>query len=132
MLSQPFRPAFTTIDGPGEHIPDFLAVTHSGSWLIDVRPGDRIKAEDGVRFAAAAEVAPSCEWRYFRLHQLSGRGSLMTSSRTRESAKSRKSTIWPSRMRRIWMDVAANDRPVVVRVPFVRISTITTSASWVW
>jgi hypothetical protein len=30
------------------------------------------------------------------------------------------------------MDVAANDWPVVVRVPFVRISTITTSGSWVW
>ncbi len=68
----------------------------------------------------------------FRLHQLSGRGSPITSSRPRESAKSRKSTIWPSRIRRIWMDVAANDRPVVVRVPFVRSSTITTSGSWVW
>ena len=30
------------------------------------------------------------------------------------------------------MDVTVNDRPVVVRVPFVRISTITTSGSWVW
>ena len=69
---------------------------------------------------------------HFRLHQLSGRGSLITYSRTRGLAKSRKRTIWPSRMRRIWMDVAANDWPVVVRVPFVRISTITTSGSWVW
>jgi hypothetical protein len=29
------------------------------------------------------------------------------------------------------MDVAVNDRPVVVTVPFVRVSTITTSGSWV-
>lgn len=64
VLSQPFRLAFATIDGPGEHIPDFLAVMRSGSWLIDVRPDGRIKAEDRVRFAAAAEVALSCGWRY--------------------------------------------------------------------
>ncbi|MBF8190015.1 TnsA-like heteromeric transposase endonuclease subunit [Nonomuraea sp. K274] len=64
VLAQPFRLAFSTIDGLGEHIPDFLAVTRSGSWLIDVRPGGRIKAEDRVRFAAAAEVALSCGWRY--------------------------------------------------------------------
>jgi hypothetical protein len=64
VLSQPFRLAFTSIDGPGEHIPDFLATTRSGTWLIDVRPGARIKTEDGVRFAAAAEVALSCGWRY--------------------------------------------------------------------
>jgi hypothetical protein len=30
------------------------------------------------------------------------------------------------------MDVAVNDRPVVVTVAFVRISTITTSGSRVW
>lgn len=49
---------------PGDHIPDFLAVTRGGSWLIDVRPGEQIKAEDRVRFAAAAEIALSCGWRY--------------------------------------------------------------------
>jgi hypothetical protein len=64
VLSQPFRLTFETAIGPGEHIPDFLAVTRAGSWLIDVRPGERIKAEDRVRFAAAAEVALSCGWRY--------------------------------------------------------------------
>ncbi|MEV1178109.1 hypothetical protein [Nonomuraea sp. NPDC049784] len=64
VLSQPFRLAFNTIDGAGEHIPDFLAVTRSNSWLIDVRPGGRIKAEDRIRFAAAAEIALSCGWRY--------------------------------------------------------------------
>jgi hypothetical protein len=55
---------FETAIGPGDHIPDFLAVTRAGSWLIDVRPGERIKAEDRVRFEAAAEVALSCGWRY--------------------------------------------------------------------
>lgn len=64
VLSQPFRLTFTAADGPGEHTPDFLAVTRSGVWLIDVRPRERIKAEDRIRFAAAAEVALSCGWRY--------------------------------------------------------------------
>jgi hypothetical protein len=64
VLSQPFRLAFTADDGPGEHTPDFLAVTRGGAWLVDVRPGERIKAEDRIRFAAAAEVALSCGWRY--------------------------------------------------------------------
>ena len=64
VLSQPFRLTFTSTDGPGDHVPDFLAVTRGGPWLIDVRPGERIKAEDRVRFAAAAEIALSCGWRY--------------------------------------------------------------------
>lgn len=64
VLSQPFRLIFETATGPGAHIPDFLAVTRAGSWLIDVRPGQRIKAEDRSRFTAAAEVALSCGWRY--------------------------------------------------------------------
>jgi hypothetical protein len=51
VLSQPLRLTFETAIGPGDHIPDFLAVTRAGSWLIDVRPGERIKAEDRVRFA---------------------------------------------------------------------------------
>jgi hypothetical protein len=64
VLSQPFRLAFTTSGGSGEHTPDFLAVTGDRTWLIDVRPGERIGEEDLVRFAAAAEVALSCGWRY--------------------------------------------------------------------
>jgi hypothetical protein len=64
VLSQPFRLAFTAAGGPGEHTPDFLALTRNGVWLIDVRPGDRIGEEDRVRFAAAAEVALWCGWRY--------------------------------------------------------------------
>lgn len=64
LLTQPFRLRFGTGDGFGEHIPDVLVLTGSGVWLIDVRPAGRIKEEDVVRFAAAAEAAASCGWRY--------------------------------------------------------------------
>lgn len=64
VLSQPFRLVFTAAGRPGQHTPDFLAVTRDGVWLIDVRPGARIGEEDRVRFAAAAEAALSCGWRY--------------------------------------------------------------------
>jgi hypothetical protein len=47
-----------------EHIPDFLAVTRSGTWLIDVRPEPRIRGKDAESFAAAAEAALACGWRY--------------------------------------------------------------------
>lgn len=64
LLGQPFRLSFATSSGGGDHIPDFLAVTRDGTWLIDVRPAGRIAGEDAVRFAAAAEAALSCGWRY--------------------------------------------------------------------
>jgi hypothetical protein len=64
VLSQPFALTFTTRTGVGEHTPDFLAVTRQGRWLIDVRPAGRIRPEDRVRFAAAAEAALVCGWRY--------------------------------------------------------------------
>jgi hypothetical protein len=64
VLSQPFRLRFTTGDGWREHIPDFLALTGSGGWLIDVRPGERVEDEDRVCFAAAHEAALACGWRY--------------------------------------------------------------------
>ncbi|MGH3736538.1 MAG: TnsA-like heteromeric transposase endonuclease subunit [Micromonosporaceae bacterium] len=64
VLSQPFRLRFATVDGWREHTPDFLAVTDAGTWVIDVRPGDRIGEDDRVGFAATGEVALSCGWRY--------------------------------------------------------------------
>ncbi len=64
VVCQPFRLRFATADGPAEHIPDVLAVTAGGTWLIDVRPSDRIGEDDRVKFAASAEAALACGWRY--------------------------------------------------------------------
>jgi hypothetical protein len=51
--------------GAREHTPDFLAVTlDGGRWLLDVRPAGRIEAADRVKFAASAEAALACGWRY--------------------------------------------------------------------
>ncbi len=49
---------------PGLQTPDFLAVTGEGTWLLDVRPADRIEAADRVKFAASAEAALACGWQY--------------------------------------------------------------------
>jgi hypothetical protein len=64
VVSQPFRLRFATPGGAGEHIPDVLAVTADGTWLFDVRPAARVGDEDRVKFAAAAELALACGWRY--------------------------------------------------------------------
>ena len=64
VICQPFRLRFTTAEGAGEHIPDVLAVAGGGTWLIDVRPAARIGEADRVKFAASAEAALACGWRY--------------------------------------------------------------------
>jgi len=64
VVSQPHRMRFESVSGPREHTPDFLAVTGEGTWLIDVRPADRVMAADQVKFAASAEAALACGWRY--------------------------------------------------------------------
>lgn len=64
VVAQPFRLRFVTRAGSAEHIPDFLAVTGMGGLLVDVRPAGRIGEDDRVRFAAAAECAVTCGWRY--------------------------------------------------------------------
>jgi hypothetical protein len=64
VVSQPLRLTFTTTSGPGSHIPDFLVVTRSGTWLVDVRPADRISDEDRIKFAASAEIVLVCGWQY--------------------------------------------------------------------
>jgi hypothetical protein len=65
VVSQPLLLRFTTASGRRrEHTPDFLAVTRSGTWLIDVRPELRIEDKDRESFAAAAEAALACGWRY--------------------------------------------------------------------
>ena len=65
VVSQPLLLRFTTTSGKTrEHTPDFLAVTRSGTWLIDVRPEPRIEGKDAESFAAAAEAALACGWQY--------------------------------------------------------------------
>lgn len=64
VLSQPMRLRFIAEDGPREHIPDFLAYTGAGVWLIDVRPAGRIKARDETAFAASEQVALLLGWGY--------------------------------------------------------------------
>ena len=64
VVSQPLRLRFAATGTSREHTPDFLAVTRSGAWLIDVRPELLIRDEDRQSFAAAAELAVACGWRY--------------------------------------------------------------------
>lgn len=63
-LCQPFRLRFLSGGKVIRHTPDFLLVTESGLFLIDVRPAGRIKPEDALKFAAAAEAALSAGWQY--------------------------------------------------------------------
>ncbi|MFG2716622.1 TnsA-like heteromeric transposase endonuclease subunit [Streptomyces goshikiensis] len=64
VLPQPMRLRFEHAEGSAEHIPDFLAFTEGGCWLLDVRPGGLIRDLDALKFAAAAETATACGWRY--------------------------------------------------------------------
>jgi len=65
VLAQSHRLRFrTSSGGTVVHIPDFLVVTRHGTWLIDVRPAGRVGADDLVKFAASAETALVCGWRY--------------------------------------------------------------------
>ncbi|MBZ3901459.1 TnsA-like heteromeric transposase endonuclease subunit [Streptomyces scabiei] len=63
-LCQPFRLRFLSEGKAIRHTPDFLLVTESGLFLIDVRPANRIKPEDALKFAATAEAALSAGWQY--------------------------------------------------------------------
>lgn len=64
VLSQPFTLRYGAKGRSRTHVPDILAATPEGMWLIDVRPAAQIKEEDRVAFAAAAEAALACGWRY--------------------------------------------------------------------
>jgi hypothetical protein len=73
VIPQPLRLIYTTADGSRRsHIPDFLALASSGFRLIDVRPHRRISPEDLQQFAAAAEAALACGWRYTLAAQCRG------------------------------------------------------------
>lgn len=64
VVSQPLKISFDAGGKRRHHTPDYLAVTHHGVWLIDVRPEALIEEGDRESFAAAAEVAVACGWRY--------------------------------------------------------------------
>lgn len=64
VVSQPLKLRFWAGGKRREHTPDYLAVTRTGVWLVDVRPEHLIKDEDAESFAAAAEAALACGWRY--------------------------------------------------------------------
>ncbi|MFL4952923.1 TniQ family protein [Streptomyces sp. MMS24-I31] len=64
VVSQPLKISFDAGGKRRHHTPDYLAVTRHGVWLIDVRPKALIKEPDRESFAAAAEVAVACGWRY--------------------------------------------------------------------
>lgn len=64
VVCQPMRLRFGAGGKWRVHTPDFLAVTRAGAWLIDVRPESLIEEPDAESFAAAAEVALACGWRY--------------------------------------------------------------------
>jgi hypothetical protein len=64
VLAQPFELRLTSTDGWARHVPDFLVMGRDGVWLIDVRPARRVRPEDRMRFAAAAEVALALGWRF--------------------------------------------------------------------
>ncbi|WP_262705063.1 MULTISPECIES: hypothetical protein [Streptomyces] len=65
VLPQPFRLDFEHVDGRSEHTPDFVAILPEGRrWLFDVRPRRFIGDSDALKFAATAEVAAACRWRY--------------------------------------------------------------------
>ncbi|WP_107416689.1 TnsA-like heteromeric transposase endonuclease subunit [Streptomyces sp. CC53] len=63
-LSQPFRLRFYAGGKRVDHTPDYLLLTDSGPFVIDVRPAGRIRPEDELKFAATFEAALAAGWRY--------------------------------------------------------------------
>lgn len=64
VIAQPFRLRFGVSSGSADHVPDFLVIGQDGVSVFDVRPASRVRKEDRVRFAATAELALACGWRY--------------------------------------------------------------------
>jgi len=64
VVAQPVELRMVTSAGWVRHVPDFLVIGRDGVWLVDVRPAARVRAEDRLRFAGAAEVALALGWRY--------------------------------------------------------------------
>ncbi|MFD9286337.1 TnsA-like heteromeric transposase endonuclease subunit [Streptomyces mirabilis] len=86
VVSQPLKISFDAGGKRRHHTPDYLAVTRHGVWVIDVRPESLIKEPDRESFAAAAEVAVACGWRYtvasrWREHAFAGLDALASRRR---------------------------------------------------
>lgn len=64
VVSQPFRIGYGCATGQRDHTPDFLVMTKTEVWLIDVRPAELIKEKDRESFAASEELARICGWRF--------------------------------------------------------------------
>jgi len=62
--SQPLWLRYSCRSGWRKHVPDFLASTRQGLWLIDVRPAERMDAKARLDFAATAEAALVVGWHY--------------------------------------------------------------------
>jgi hypothetical protein len=74
VVSRPLKISFGTCGKRRSDIPDYLAVTHRGVWLIDIRPEALVKGADRESFAA---IAVACGWRYaaaarWREHAVAG------------------------------------------------------------
>jgi hypothetical protein len=88
VVSQPLKISFDAGGKRRQHTPDYLVVTRHGVWLVDVRPEELIKKPDWESFAAAAEVAVACGWRYtvaarWREHAFAGLDALASRRRLR-------------------------------------------------
>jgi hypothetical protein len=69
MASQPFRLSWTGPEGKRiRHTPDFFVRRADGTALVvDVRPGERIKPPDEVKFAATAAACSLVGWDFTRV-----------------------------------------------------------------
>lgn len=74
IASQPFRLSWQGLEGNRlRHTPDFFARLVDGTGVvIDVRPDQRIKDRDAVKFAVMHAACVSVGWRYLRVGEPDG------------------------------------------------------------
>lgn len=68
IASQPFWLSWPAAGGVRRHLPDYFARVEDGSAVVvDVRPDERIKAEDAEAFAVTALACQKVGWRFRRV-----------------------------------------------------------------
>lgn len=68
VASQPFWLSWSVGERRVRHAPDFFVRLSDGSGVVlDVRPDDRIEADDAAKFAASAQACASVGWGYRRV-----------------------------------------------------------------